>query len=466
MLCCVAFQTVTLATVLSAQQTTSGPTDPGPRGGLPGAGKVYNNLTADQQASEPGLHFNETNLVAGGDNFKEVGLGAGFNSNSCDSCHAQPAVGGSSILPNPLFGVYQAFGAKNIMPFFELSNGPTVVARFPYQSDLVTPDGSVHEMFVITGRSDAGTCNIQQPNFNQASAQNNLIMRQVTPVFGSGLVEIIKDADILANMNANLTQKQALGISGMPNTNVDDGSINRFGWKAQHRSVFAFSGEAYLVEEGISNEFSPNKLNETAGCTPPFPLGPPHGQGPKGVPDDRTSYPSGSNLDEVNGVGFTSDLPRFSAFMRFLAPAIPGACPGGVAASCTNGAAQFASVGCVLCHTQSFTTPPAAIAALSNFQANLYSDLLVHHVGPCLADNITQGQAAGDQFRTAPLWGVGQRNFFMHDGRTNNIVTAIQDHFCVANSQYPASEANAVVNNFNALTLGNQQDLINFLRSL
>lgn len=87
-------------------------------------------------------------------------------------------------------------------------------------------------------------------------------------------------------------------------------------------------------------------------------------------------------------------------------------------------------------------------------------------MGPCLADNVTQGQATGDQFRTAPLWGVGKRVFFMHDGRTSDIVQAVEDHYCLGNAQYPNSEANAVINAFNGLSPDNQQDLINFLRSL
>jgi CxxC motif-containing protein (DUF1111 family) len=69
-------------------------------------------------------------------------------------------------------------------------------------------------------------------------------------------------------------------------------------------------------------------------------------------------------------------------------------------------------------------------------------------------------------FRTAPLWGIGQRLWFMHDGRTNNIVTAIEDHYSLGNSTYPASEANQTVLNFNALSSTNQQDLVDFLRSL
>jgi CxxC motif-containing protein (DUF1111 family) len=97
---------------------------------------------------------------------------------------------------------------------------------------------------------------------------------------------------------------------------------------------------------------------------------------------------------------------------------------------------------------------------------NLFSDLLVHHMGACLADNIVQGTAQGDEFRTAPLWGAGQRVFFLHDGRTTNIVTAIEDHFCSAQGGYGPSEANAVVSAFNALSSKNQQALINFLRTL
>ena len=95
---------------------------------------------------------------------------------------------------------------------------------------------------------------------------------------------------------------------------------------------------------------------------------------------------------------------------------------------------------------------------------HLFSDLLVHHVGTGLADNIMQGAAGPDEFRTAPLWGLGQRLYFLHDGRATpsngGLVTAILDH---ASS---GSEANAVVSNFQHLTQQQQQDLLNFLRSL
>jgi CxxC motif-containing protein (DUF1111 family) len=101
-------------------------------------------------------------------------------------------------------------------------------------------------------------------------------------------------------------------------------------------------------------------------------------------------------------------------------------------------------------------TPPG----LSNVQANLFSDLLLHHMGAGLNDGITQGAAGPDQFRTAPLWGIGQRLFFLHDGRTSDLLVAIGTHAS------PGSEANGVILNFHLLTDAQKQDLLNFLRSL
>ena len=103
---------------------------------------------------------------------------------------------------------------------------------------------------------------------------------------------------------------------------------------------------------------------------------------------------------------------------------------------------------------------------LANKAVNLYSDLALHNMGPGLADDIAQGLATGDEFRTAPLWGVGTRAFFLHDGRTNNMIEAIRAHRSAGNSIYGPSEANAVIANYDALSAAQQQDLLNFLRSL
>jgi len=234
-----------------------------------------------------------------------------------------------------------------------------------------------------------------------------------------------------------------------------DGSINRFGWKAQNRSLLIFAGEAYNVEMGVSNEQFPNETDETVGCAAESLI--PAGQtAPLGIPEDHETFVNPS------AHRFSGDPERFALFMRFLAPPVPG-----VTNSITMmGQTEFNSVGCNICHTTSFTTPPSVIGALGNFQANLFSDLLLHHMGPCLADGESVGVAQGDMFRTPPLWGVGQRIFFLHDGRTTDIVQAVEDHFCADNATYPASEANNVINSFNALSATNQQDLIDFVRSL
>ena len=102
--------------------------------------------------------------------------------------------------------------------------------------------------------------------------------------------------------------------------------------------------------------------------------------------------------------------------------------------------------------TPTLRTGYATVAALRNQPVNLYSDLLLHHMGPGLADFVRQGQAGGDEFRTAPLWGVGQRIFFLHDGRTSDLLDAIRAHKSLGSGNIAPSEANGVVDRFQALT--------------
>jgi CxxC motif-containing protein (DUF1111 family) len=97
---------------------------------------------------------------------------------------------------------------------------------------------------------------------------------------------------------------------------------------------------------------------------------------------------------------------------------------------------------------------------------NLYSDLLLHDMGSGLADGIAQGQAGPREFRTAPLWGLGQRIYFLHDGRTRDLVTAIKAHSGAGLSDGGASEADTVIGQFDALPESEKQDVLNFLRSL
>jgi CxxC motif-containing protein (DUF1111 family) len=121
----------------------------------------------------------------------------------------------------------------------------------------------------------------------------------------------------------------------------------------------------------------------------------------------------------------------------------------------------FNQIGCNMCHTPTINTGSTFYGTnLTNVPVNAFSDFLVHNMGVGLADQVSQGLANGMQFRTAPLWGVGQRIFFLHDGRTSDLVQAIEAH----HSQ--GSEANQVINNFNQLSATHAAALLAFLRSL
>jgi CxxC motif-containing protein (DUF1111 family) len=446
-------------------QTRSAPVDPGVRGGAAGAGGPLQGLTADETTFflDGQARFAEIEVVNNGSN---NGLGPRFNSNQCFSCHSQPSMGGTSPAKNPLPDVAALAGAKNVVPWFIVPNGPIREARFKKSGNA---DGEVHDLFVITGRSDAPGCNIAQFDFLPAGnpltgqgGNQNIIFRIPTPVFGAGLIEAIPDSAILANQQANASAKSQLGIhghanahlSGNVNLSANDGTITRFGWKAQNKSLLMFSGEAYNVEMGISNQLFPQERDDTPSClfTP--------------TPNDNlnfTTTPS-TTSSGISNPAVISDIEAFANFMRMLAPPTPVP----PTPSSEKGRETFARIGCVHCHTPSFTTgkmiasgsATSPSAALSNQTANLYSDLLVHHMGKGLADGITQGGAGPDEFRTGPLWGVGQRVFFLHDGRTSNLVDAIRAH------KSHGSEANKVIEHFNRLTVQKQQEIIDFLRSL
>jgi CxxC motif-containing protein (DUF1111 family) len=378
------------------------------------------------------------------------GLGPRFNSNACASCHIQPFVGGTSPVVNPLPAVAHADGATNSVPWFIVANGPIREARF-------VSDGGVHDLFVVTNRGDAAGCQIAQPNFAPAGngltgqgGNPNIVFRIPTPLLGAGLIEAIPDAAILANARDDILTKRLFGVSGHANRSGNDGTITRFGWKAQNKSLLMFSGEAYNVEMGVSNLLFPQERDETPAC-----------QGTGNLtPNDKATFGA---LTPPNS-GVLSDMEGFADFMRLLGPPVPAQ----PTASTQRGAALFTAVGCGLCHTPVLTTGPAMAdgdenapsVALSKQPARLFSDLLVHHMGAALADGITQGTAGPDEFRTAPLWGVGQRVFFLHDGRARNLVHAIRLHASAG------SEANLVVLTFFSLSAPDQQDVIYFLRSL
>jgi CxxC motif-containing protein (DUF1111 family) len=483
--------------------------DPGPRGGPPGAGGTFtpiNNIsTAGNQADQD--FFLEAKGI-----FQEVvsvsqtiagtnggGLGPAFNHNSCAACHIQPAIGGSSPAQNPqvvnnFAHVDGAFNPGDTSGFLS-ANGPVREVRFIQNSDG-SLDGGVHDIFSIAGRTDAPGCNLQQPNFDQEIANHNAIFRIPTPLFGDGLVEMVADSVLRDNLASTASQRGALGIGGVLNTSGNDGTITRFGWKAQNKSMLMFAGEAYNVEMGVTNNlfqsdrFPAGTSDATvAACTfntsPEDYLNTINGSANTIV--DGVTKPN-PNLNTTVGTAseMSSDIVNFASFAELLAPPTPTTST----SSQNNGLSLFKQIGCVLCHSQTLVTnqhngngmPDGAentlFSALGGVTIHPFSDYAIHHMGSNLSDGINQGGAGPDQFRTAPLWGAGQRLFFLHDGRTSDLMQAIQAHsspgnVCTSSSSSPSpqsqgcgSEANQVIQAFNDLESSQQQDLLNFLRSL
>lgn len=472
------------------------------------------------------------------------GLGPSFNAESCFQCHSQPTVGGSSpgcvgtlctsLSPTVKFSsttnpqVVDAGdrNATNALYDFLVDRqptGPLVEGRLPKgaaangTAAAVQP-GAVAELFVIAGRTDApANCTITQVDFQTQENNNNLVFRIPIPTFGDGFVENTPEPVLQGAANAAKTEAgTSFGAInfGVFNLSGNDQTITRFGWKAQNKSLLMFAGEASNVEMGVTNELFPTErtYGNFPDCT-----------NVNQLPEDVTQSLSSAQIEKITGplsatspnpavdeAGVTStissNIENDSIFMRLNgAPSICAFNSGvnattglsqcltvGSDQSILRGAALFGNsvltaptgtapktIGCVFCHWQSFTTGPSTTPTLSNATFHPFSDFALHHMGG-LADGVSQGGASGDQFRTAPLWGLGQRLFFLHDGRDNNLIQTIKDHCITPATGVQASEACTVITNFDNLpatctnttctsttgVVGSQQDLLNFLRSL
>jgi Di-haem oxidoreductase, putative peroxidase len=237
------------------------------------------------------------------------------------------------------------------------------------------------------------------------SLANVTSKRSAMTLRGTSLIDFVQNRDILAVQAA-----EPAAVRGKLNQ-LADGRVGRFGWKAQFATLVEFMGDAFTNEMGVTNPLAPR--DEVRGC--------------------------GASLfdPEIDAV----PVQAVTAFMNTLDPVVP-------AATClaSAGATTFTTLGCSTCHTPSYAGPTRTI--------NLYSDLLVHDMGPAMDDHFVAGAAGGSEWRTAPLWRAADRTHFLHDGRATSLTDAISAH---GGQAAPAAAA------FGALDAGSQQALLDFL---
>jgi CxxC motif-containing protein (DUF1111 family) len=268
------------------------------------------------------------------------------------------------------------------------------------------PSGPVAHQHSIAELGEAcGLPTGTPPEANVVSRRSAMTLR------GTSLIDTIRDERILAGMAA-----QPQDVRGRPHT-MPDGRIGRFGWKAQSPTLVEFMAAAQRDQMGLTNPLVPR--DHVDGC--------------------------GANMTspEADGVPLTSLV----AFLNTIDPPVP---PPEVLTS--PGAALFAAIGCATCHTPSIPGPGSPAAA--ELPVHLYSDLLLHDMGPALDDGIVQGQATGRMFRTMPLWRVSERSHFLHDGRATTITKAIAAH---------GGQAAAAAKAFKALSDADKAALLEFL---
>jgi CxxC motif-containing protein (DUF1111 family) len=355
------------------------------------------------------IEFEEFRL--GLDDFLEVeaadeGLGPAFNGTSCAVCHSVPAVGGGSAISEIRAGRRGPRG--EFIPLDE--GGESLFHLFSLPSHACQP--------VIP-------------------AEATIIARRVPiPVFGAGLVEAIPDETLLALEDP--VDRNRDGISGRAAIVVDRATggrrVGRFGWKAQHATLLAFSADAYRNEMGITNDLF---REESA----------------YGISKERMRLcdrlPEPEDVrDPLTG---RRGIDNFASFMRFLAPVGRGP----IDEAARTGEEVFSSVGCAACHTPTLTTGPSSNPLFNRRPVALFSDLLLHDIGT--GDGIEQASGGPEEIRTPALWGVRFRRPLLHDGSAATIEDAVRRH---------AGEADLARRGFEQATPGERAALFAFLKSL
>ncbi|HEV8511514.1 MAG TPA: di-heme oxidoredictase family protein [Gemmatimonadales bacterium] len=338
----------------------------------------------------------------------ETGLGPLFNAVGCANCHEEPVVGGGgSNDPEE--------GGEDIELHATAFHGGGQC------DDLAAIGGQVIQKQVTPALGDI--LHITAEPIPAAATDSG---HRTTPdVFGFGLLDAVPDATILAH--ADPFDRDGDGISGRPNR-TPDGRIGRFGRKAQAATLREFNGDAFVMEMGVTNP-----VNQSEQLVAGQPL-------PDGVDPLPEPEITGEQLDAAD------------AFVRFLAPS-PREPLDAVGAF---GALVFRKVGCNSCHVPTLVTGANRVAALRFRQVRAFTDLLLHDMGPDLAD-ICLGQAQPSEFRTEPLMGLRFATAFLHDGRAPTIAQAIALH---------GGEGLRARNRFLRLTVFERRALLRFLKSL
>ena len=320
----------------------------------------------------------------------ETGLGPLFNATSCSDCHNAGAPGGS--------------GNFRVLRAMCRTGGQ---AREPSGGSLVHLSSTRPDLFASSIAADCDAI---------------VALRKTTTVLGAGLIEAVADEDILEE-----ARRQPRAIAGRAAMVTDPGTsgprVGKLGWKAQHATLDAFAGDAYLNELGITNELFPDEV------------------APNGDTDLLAEMDTVADPEAHEG-----SVASLAAFMRLSAPLPQRAHD--------EGLAVFRAIGCDGCHREQYVTRSER-PSLTNRVVRLYSDLLLHDVGT--GDGIPQGAATGEEFRTPPLWGLAHASVFLHDGRAPSVGAAIAAHDAQARTSREA---------FFALDSARQRSLVDFLKGL
>lgn len=334
----------------------------------------------------------------------DEGLGPVFTENSCAKCHGGRAATGGS-------------GTRLVTRFGRMRNGQ-FDPMIEFGGPLIQDRG--------IGRFN-GVRFVGEVVPREATI---VARRRTTALFGLGLVDAVPDAVFIAL--AQTEQVTSPATAGRPNLVHDPATgrtrVGKFGWKAQHATLFAFAGDAYTNEMGITTPLFPNENCPQGNCAL------------------LAANPVSDNPNEPDN----QDLVEFTDFMTFLAPA-PRTGSGGNA-----GQALFTQVGCAQCHTPTLQTGVNAVPALDRVVFAPYSDFLLHDMGP-LGDGIVQEQAGPREMRTAPLWGLRLQETLLHDGRARTVDAAIRAH---------DGQARGSRNRYAALRPQQRDQLLAFLNSL